>query len=39
MEKKTVQDYIDIINQKKWDAHNIQWLYICLLYTSQAAVK
>ena len=28
MEKKTVQDYIDIINQKKWDAHNIQWLYI-----------
>ena len=28
MEKKTIQDYIDIINQKKWDAHNIQWLYI-----------
>ena len=28
MEKKTVQDYIDIINQKKWDAHNNQCLYI-----------
>ena len=28
MEKKTIQDYKDIINQKKWDAHNISWLYI-----------
>ena len=28
MEKKTIANYIDIINQKKWDAHNAQWLYI-----------
>ena len=34
MEKKTVQDYIDIINQKKWDAHNIQWLYYTGLCSS-----
>ena len=26
--KKTQNEYIDIINQKKWEAHNKQWLYI-----------
>ena len=26
--KKTVQDYIDVINWKKWEAHNMDWLYI-----------
>ena len=25
---KTMQDYIDLINSKKWDAHNKAWLYI-----------
>lgn len=25
---KTVQDYIDVINWKKWEAHNMDWLYI-----------
>lgn len=26
--KKSVQDYIDVINWKKWEAHNMNWLYI-----------
>lgn len=26
--KKTVQDYIDVINWKKWEAHHMNWLYI-----------
>ena len=26
--KKTLNDYIDLINAKKWDAHNKNWLYI-----------
>lgn len=26
--KKSVQDYIDVINWKKWEAHNMDWLYI-----------
>ena len=25
---KTVQEYIDVINWKKWEAHNMDWLYI-----------
>ena len=28
MEKKTIQQYNEIIDQKKWDAHNQNWLYI-----------
>ena len=26
--KKTVQEYKDVINWKKWEAHNMNWLYI-----------
>ncbi len=26
--KKTVQEYRDVINWKKWEAHNMDWLYI-----------
>ena len=26
--KKATQDYIDAINEKKWGAHNLGWLYI-----------
>lgn len=26
--KKSVQDYVDVINWKKWEAHNMDWLYI-----------
>lgn len=26
--KRSKQDYIDIINWKKWEAHNMDWLYI-----------
>ena len=26
--KKTLQDYKDVINWKKWEAHNMNWLYI-----------
>ena len=26
--KKSVQDYKDVINWKKWEAHNMDWLYI-----------
>lgn len=26
--KKTMQDYIDVINWKKWEAHHMNWLYI-----------
>ena len=26
--KKSVQEYKDVINWKKWDAHNMNWLYI-----------
>ena len=28
VEKKTLQDYKDVINWKKWEAHNMNWLYI-----------
>ncbi len=28
MAKKTVEDYLNILQSKKEDAHNIQWLYI-----------
>lgn len=28
MEKMTIQQYTDCLNAKKWDAHNISWLYI-----------
>lgn len=26
--KKSAQDYKDVINWKKWEAHNMDWLYI-----------
>lgn len=26
--KKTKQEYIDVINWKKWEAHHMDWLYI-----------
>lgn len=26
--KKTIKDYIDVINWKKWEAHHLNWLYI-----------
>ncbi len=26
--KKSVQEYKDVINWKKWEAHNLDWLYI-----------
>lgn len=26
--KKNMQDYKDVINWKKWEAHNMDWLYI-----------
>lgn len=26
--KKTQNDYMELINNKKWEAHNKQWLYI-----------
>lgn len=26
--KKTQNDYMELINSKKWEAHNKQWLYI-----------
>ncbi|MCI5774052.1 MAG: hypothetical protein MR210_05760, partial [Erysipelotrichaceae bacterium] len=28
VEKKSLQHYIDVINWKKWEAHNMDWLYI-----------
>ena len=28
VEKKSLQHYIDVINWKKWEAHNMNWLYI-----------
>ena len=28
VEKKSLQHYIDVINRKKWEAHNMDWLYI-----------
>ena len=28
IEKKSLQHYIDVINWKKWEAHNMNWLYI-----------
>lgn len=30
MEKKTIENYIEIINEKKWNANKSQWLYIDL---------
>ena len=27
-QKKNMQDYKDVINWKKWEAHNMDWLYI-----------
>lgn len=26
--KKTIQEYMDVINWKKWEAHHMDWLYI-----------
>ena len=26
--KKSYQEYVDVINWKKWEAHNMNWLYI-----------
>ena len=28
VEKKSLQEYKDVINWKKWEAHNMGWLYI-----------
>lgn len=28
MEKKSIQEYIDVVNWLKWEAHNKGWLYI-----------
>lgn len=42
--KKTKQEYIDVINWKKWEAHHMDWLYIeinagDLLLELEAGVK